>query len=52
MISYKKRAEVAEALLEERNNDLWEILNEIISSSEELIKVNKEYIVASEEIGD
>ena len=52
IVAYKKRAEVAEALLEERNNELQENLNELISVSEDLIKVKKDYMAASGEIAN
>ena len=50
IVSLKKRAEYAEALVVERDNELEENLNEIVSVSEELIEIKKKLKVATEEI--
>ena len=50
IVSLKKRAEFAEALVVERDNELEENLNEIVSVSEELIEMKKKLKVATEEI--
>merc|ERR1712013_577323 len=50
IVSLKKRAEFAETLVVERDNELEENLNEIVSVSEELIEMKKKLKVATEEI--
>jgi len=50
IVTLKKRAEFAEALVVERDNELEENLNEIVSVSEELIEMKKKLKVATEEI--
>ena len=50
IVSLKKRAEYAEALVVERDNELEENLNEIVSVSEELIEMKKKLKAATEEV--
>ena len=50
IVSLKKRAEFAEALVVERDNELEENLNEIVSVSEELIEMKKKLKAATEEV--
>ena len=50
IVSLKKRAEFAEALVVERDNELEENLNEIVSVSKELIEMQKKLKAATEEV--
>ena len=52
IVSLNKRAEFAEALVVERDNELEENLNEIVSVSEELIEMKKKLKAATEEISN
>ena len=50
IVSLKKRAEFAEALVVERDHELEENLKEIVSVSEEFIEIKKKLKAATDEI--